>query len=68
MTNEQIYKKIMYIKNKKDLTYQNIADKLGTKESTICDKFMRIKNGRNVSYKFLLDLEKVFGESIFFDK
>lgn len=67
MTNEKLYKKIITIKNKKKLTYQQIADKLGIADSTVCDKLTRLKKGKSVTTKFLIDLEKIFEEPIFFD-
>lgn len=66
MTNEKLYEKIITIKNKKKLTYQQIADKLGVTDSTVCDKLARLKKGKSVTTKFLIDLEKIFEEPIFF--
>lgn len=68
MTNKELYEKFIEKKNKKKLTYQEIADKLGTNKTNVFDKISRLKNNENVSYKFLIELEKVMEESIFFAK
>lgn len=66
MTNKELYEKFIKKKNEKNLTYQEIADKLGTNKTNVFDKVSRLKNNENVSYKFLLELEKIIGETIFF--
>ncbi len=69
MTNQELYKKFIKYKNEnKKITYQLIADRLGTSSGNIHDKFMRLKKGQSVNTKFLIDVEKALGASIFFIK
>lgn len=67
MTNQDLYKKFINYKNKdKKITYQLIANRLGTSSGNIHDKFTRLKNGQSVNTQFLIDIERILGESIFF--
>ena len=67
MTNQELYKKFIEYKNKnKGITYKYLANKLNTSSGSVHDKFTRLKNGRSVNTKFLIDVERVLGEAIFF--
>ena len=67
MTNQELYNKFVeYKKKNKKITYRYLADKLGTSSSNVGDKFNHLKKGKSVTTKFLMDIENVVGESIFF--
>lgn len=66
MTNKEIYKKLENFKKENSLSFKEIGNKLGLSETTVSDKFGRIKNNKNVSYKFLIEFETAFNVSIFF--
>lgn len=67
MTNKELYNKFIEFKKKnKKITYRYLANKLGTNSSNIGDKFNRLKRDQSVNTKFLIDVETVLGESIFF--
>lgn len=69
MTNKELYNRfIEYKKNNKKITYQYLADKLNTSVSNVSSRISGLKKGKAVTTKFLIDIERAIGESIFFGK
>lgn len=68
MTNKQLYEKFEECKNRKKITYRELAKALNTSAGAVHDKVNRLKNGKSVYTDFLIKLEEIFGESIFFTK
>lgn len=66
MTNYEIYKKIEKNMKKKNLSYRALAKKLKTSHGSLHDKMTRLKNGKSVYTQFLIQLEEVFEDPIFF--
>lgn len=67
MSNKELYDRfIEYKKKNKKITYRFLADKLGTSSNNIGDKFNHLRQGKSVNTKFLIDIENIIGEPIFF--
>lgn len=69
MTNQELYNIfITYKKNNKKITYQYLADKLNTSISNVSSRISGLKKGKPVTTKFLIEIQNVIGEPIFFGK
>lgn len=67
MKNSQdLYNAFIECQKRKKITYDDLAKALGTSAGSIHDKIKRLKEGKSVYSNFLLKLESVMEESIFF--
>ncbi|MEJ6466623.1 hypothetical protein [Fusobacterium ulcerans] len=63
---QDLYEAFIECQKRKKITYDYLAEALGTSAGAIHDKIKRLKEGKSVYSSFLLNLEEVMGESIFF--